>query len=106
MRARRFALAILLAGATAGCGARSDLADALAPGLVCKGSALQPVLLETIGVFPEYDRATAITVTGGEVYYSVNDGSDVVTSDACNVYWVAGIDFDDSNPPALFARGR
>jgi hypothetical protein len=73
--ARRFALVILVGGATVGCGARSDLADAPAPGLVCKDSPIQPALLETIGPFKDYDRATAITVTGGDVYYSVNDGS-------------------------------
>jgi hypothetical protein len=51
-----------------------------------------------------------VPATGGEatVIYedAKRDGIDAVTSDGCNVYWVAGIDFDHSRPSALYARGR
>jgi hypothetical protein len=37
---------------------------------------------------------------------ATRDGIQVVTSDACNVYWVAGPAYDASDPPALFVVGK
>jgi hypothetical protein len=40
------------------------------------------------------------------IYDDAARGVYAVTSDACNVYWLSGPDYDKNEPSALFARRR
>jgi hypothetical protein len=70
--------AIALGLSAAACG-RSELgvSGPAGPGSACLDSPSEPVRLQSIGAFSDYDRVNAITAAGSDLYYAVNDGSNV-----------------------------
>jgi hypothetical protein len=70
------------------------------------------VYTDSVGQTPTSFPAvlTRVPAKGGapeEVWRDdARNGIQAITTDACNVYWVAGPDYDASAPPAVFARRR
>jgi hypothetical protein len=69
--------------------------------------------LDSLGLEPPTSFPAVVTrmpAGGGaaeEIYRDHGrNGIQAITGDSCNVYWVAGPDYDQHSPPALFARGR